>query len=435
MLSLLRELQQVWEASGQHDAAVAKAAEVLGEILNKVDNEADLDPGAPPFVPWKDSLGVRCAAPSKLQRPRAEDVAAQCPKIANLAGLLLRDDVFDALPWHCWSQAVPHLKVAMLVGDPELGAVQKCSRFHVGVMHIAANFHYPAHCHDATEIYHLMSGKAQWWRNPGMRTQGKGETAVLHPGDYRHTASQEAHSITTGPFESMLCFYFWSGDVVSGKYWFVKDDDEDTYMDISNIPEGEVGPYYDRMASDYNRVVVEKWGYTLPASVAATVSGFVQDKGGLHILDIGCGNGLVGAELWKIGLNIESLVGMDISKRMLDEARYSGNYTSLINADLSEPLSDEPGYFNLILCVGASTYFRPSALNHWLELLAPGAGILCLTHKSEVTPMWEAKQKELVDDGKMHLKYKSEHLPYMPKFSENASQNKWANIYVFERSL
>ena len=434
MLSLLRELQQVWEADGEHDPSVAYAATALGETLDGVANEADFYPGVPQIAPWKDPLGVRCSPPSKLQRPSAEDVAAQCPKIANLASLLLKDEAFDALPWHCWSQSVQDLKVALLIGDPELGAIQESSRFHAGVMHIAANAHYPAHCHDAVEIYHLMSGKAQWWKNPGKTCQGKGETAVMYPGDYRQTASQEAHSITTGPFESMLCFWFWSGDVVSGKYWFVEDDEEEAYMDISDIPEGRVGSYYNRMASDYNRVVVDKWGYNLPSAVAATVAGFVRDRGGLHILDIGCGNGLVGAELWKNGLNIESLVGMDISRGMLDEAKSGGNYTSLIEADLSEPLSDEPGYFNLILCVGASTYFRPSVLNHWLKLLAPGSGILCLAHKSEVTQMWEAKQNELVDGGQMHLKYKSEHLPYMPKFAEEAGNNKWANIYIFERS-
>ena len=435
MLSLLRELQQVWESDGEHDPAVAYAAATLGDTLDGITNEEDFYPGVPQVAPWKDPLGVRVPPPSKLQRPSAEDVAAQCPRIANLASLLLREDIFEALPWHSWSQSVPSLKCALLVGDPELGAVQESTLFHAGLMHIAANSHYPAHCHDAVEIYHLMSGKAQWWRNPGKWSQGKGETAVLQSGEYRHTASQEAHSITTGPFESMLCFWFWSGDVVSGKYWFVKDDDEDAYMDISDIPEGQVGLYYNRMASDYNRVVVDKWGYTLPSAVAATIAGFVRLRGGLHILDIGCGNGLVGAELWKNGLNIESLVGMDISRRMLDEAESGGNYTALIEADLSEPLSDQPGYFNLILCVGASTYFRPSVLNHWLKLLAPGSGVLCLAHKSEVTSMWEAKQNELVDGGQMHLMYKSDHLPYMPKFSEDANSNKWANIYIFERCL
>ena len=277
MLSLLCELQQVWEVDGKQDPTVAYAATALGETLDGIANEADFYPGVPQFAPWKDPLGVRCPPPTKLQRPRLEDVAAQCPTIANLASLLLKDDVFDALPWHCWSKAVPDLKTALLIGDPVLGAVQENSQFHVGLMHIAANAHYPAHCHDAVEIYHLMSGKAQWWRNPGKRSQGKGETAVLHPGDYRHTASQEAHSITTGPFESMLCFWFWSGDVVSGKYWFIEDDDVDVdaYMNNSDIPKGQGGLCCDTMASEYKRAVVRKLSYTLPSVVAGTVTDFL----------------------------------------------------------------------------------------------------------------------------------------------------------------
>ena len=58
MLTLLRELQHLWEIEGEHDVAVANAARLLAECLTDVTCDADLTPGAPPAVPWKDTLGM-----------------------------------------------------------------------------------------------------------------------------------------------------------------------------------------------------------------------------------------------------------------------------------------------------------------------------------------------------------------------------------------
>ena len=68
--------------------------------------------------------------------------------------------------------------------------------------------------------------------------------------------------------------------------------EDNEYRDVSDMPRDQVGQYYDRMATDYNRVVVEKWGYKLPSAVAESVLKFVKGRSGLNILDLGCGNGL-----------------------------------------------------------------------------------------------------------------------------------------------
>ena len=234
MLALLRELQHLWEAEGKHDAAVANAARLLAESLIDVACEADLAPGAPPAVPWRDTLGVRCSPPSMSLRPSAQDVARQCPRMANVADILLSNEVFEALPWKAPATLSEHftnimgcgddckLKSAMLIGDPTFGAVQKSSEFYAGLMHLAPNAQYPAHCHDAEEFYQLISGRAQWWSGARQEPRGAGETAVLRPGEFRHHASQEPHGVTTGPSESVLCFYFWCGDL-KGKYWFLNN--------------------------------------------------------------------------------------------------------------------------------------------------------------------------------------------------------------------
>ena len=209
--------------------------------------------------------------------------------------------------------------------------------------------------------------------------------------------------------------------------------DNGEYRDVSDMPRDQVGQYYDRMATDYNRMVVEKWGYKLPSAVTDSVSKFVKGKQGLHILDLGCGNGLVGDELRKKNLDIAKLVGMDISQGMLDGAKPSGSYTALIKADLCKPLPVDATLFDVIFCVGTSTYIEPTVLTHWLDLLVPGAGLLCLTLKTAVMSKWENEQNRLIDCGKMCLKHQSKPLPYLPGFSEESKLHERVKIYIFER--
>ena len=77
-----------------------RAAELMGESLEGVFTEADLRPGAPPSVLWEEGMvEMKCSPPLPHLRPNAAAVAKQCPKMANLAELLLREDIFEALPW------------------------------------------------------------------------------------------------------------------------------------------------------------------------------------------------------------------------------------------------------------------------------------------------------------------------------------------------
>ena len=96
MLTLLRELQRVWKLDGDRSceaATVANAARLLGETLDGVETEGDLN------TVWEDPHGVRCPPPPPSMRPSAAEVSAQCPMLITLATLLLKNEVFEALPW------------------------------------------------------------------------------------------------------------------------------------------------------------------------------------------------------------------------------------------------------------------------------------------------------------------------------------------------
>ena len=56
--------------------------------------EADLS------LKWEDGMvELKCSPPPPHLRADVETVAKQCPRMATLAKLLLKEDVFEALPW------------------------------------------------------------------------------------------------------------------------------------------------------------------------------------------------------------------------------------------------------------------------------------------------------------------------------------------------
>jgi len=111
-------------------------------------------------------------------------------------------------------------------------------------------------------------------------------------------------------------------------------------------PEG----YYDKMAPEYEETV-RKWGYDMPERVADMLLKHAS-SGSLHILDCGCGDGLVGAAVMKAEREGLLLEGVDLSGEMLTIAEKRGAYASLRKADLSRPLPYEDDSFDALLCVG-----------------------------------------------------------------------------------
>jgi predicted TPR repeat methyltransferase len=74
----------------------------------------------------------------------------------------------------------------------------------------------------------------------------------------------------------------------------------------------------------------------------------------LDLLDAGCGTGLCAESLRPYA---KSLRGVDLSARMLDQARGRGVYDSLIEAELTEFLRASPASFDVIVSADTVVYF------------------------------------------------------------------------------
>ena len=100
------------------------------------------------------------------------------------------------------------------------------------------------------------------------------------------------------------------------------------------------------------------------------------------IIDVGCGTGLVGLELSKLGYT--SFDGVDISKEMIDIA-ISRGYRSLFLGNLNESLPLESNSYDAALCVGVFTHGHvgPSRLEE-LTRVIKSEGLVCFTVNEDV---------------------------------------------------
>tara|TARA_B100000686_G_C16790592_1_gene978420 strand:+ start:2247 stop:3248 length:1002 start_codon:yes stop_codon:yes gene_type:complete len=151
-----------------------------------------------------------------------------------------------------------------------------------------------------------------------------------------------------------------------------------------NNPE-EARDLYRDWASSYDQHLVKDSGYVAPTLIAQMLSVAEVDHN-VQVLDVGCGTGLVGACLSKLGFT--HLDGLDFSSEMLEKARKKGIYRELIQADLNEPLDFiQSTYGAAISCgtFGHTGHADASALGRIAPLLKPSAIFACT-----ITPaMWD----------------------------------------------
>ena len=101
--------------------------------------------------------------------------------------------------------------------------------------------------------------------------------------------------------------------------------------------------------------------------------------GGGAVLDVGCGTGIVGEELRRLGVAV--IDGLDISPEMLHKARGKVGsdgapvYRRLIEADLTGPIGVATDSYAAIVSAGAFTHGHvgPEALSELLRVASPGA--------------------------------------------------------------
>ena len=139
----------------------------------------------------------------------------------------------------------------------------------------------------------------------------------------------------------------------------------------------EVRDLYDDWSQNdkYNQDMID-WEYSGPREVVSAFLPHASNKG-IKILDAGCGSGLVGEELSKVGYSI--IHGADIAAKLMN-AIPAGIYHELHNIDLNKPINFTDDFFDAVLCVGTFTFghVKAKALSEFTRIVKSG-GIIGFT--------------------------------------------------------
>ncbi len=173
------------------------------------------------------------------------------------------------------------------------------------------------------------------------------------------------------------------GVMVEGRVGqFHRDVHSDTYN-----PE-RLERAYDEHAEHYDAMLRELAGDGTSGCSHYTTQFFARNvpvRGNMRILDAGVGTGIGGVELRELGYRPLSIVGVDLSTKMLEQARRRGIYEALHRAcfpETSRILGDDE--FDAVLCAGGFSHaaMPESALPDFVRVTRPGGMIVFSVRKS-----------------------------------------------------
>jgi predicted TPR repeat methyltransferase len=117
---------------------------------------------------------------------------------------------------------------------------------------------------------------------------------------------------------------------------------------------GTVTRLFDGYAGNFDQHLVGKLQYHIPAHISATLRRMHgNDTRKLSVLDIGCGTGLVGAEIRDMA---EYLAGVDLSPKMVEQARQRGIYDELREQDVVSYMEQAARRFDAVLSADVFIY-------------------------------------------------------------------------------
>ncbi|MDH3431230.1 MAG: tetratricopeptide repeat protein, partial [Gammaproteobacteria bacterium] len=125
-----------------------------------------------------------------------------------------------------------------------------------------------------------------------------------------------------------------------------------------NIPKRAPDRYVRQLFDDFSTHFDEslaRLDYQAPRLVGSRVIDQFGAAGrGFRVLDIGCGTGLCGALVKPVA---RTLIGVDLSPKMLQKATKKAVYDHLEVAELTEYMNAAPDQFDIVICVDTFVYF------------------------------------------------------------------------------
>jgi predicted TPR repeat methyltransferase len=174
---------------------------------------------------------------------------------------------------------------------------------------------------------------------------------------------------------------------------------------VSRIPAHAVRALFDDYSSYYDAAMLEALSYKGPQHLRALLERVRPSVAApLSILDLGCGTGLSG-EAFKELAEGGRLDGVDLSAKMIDEARKRGIYTDFIVDDFESALAGSERTYDLTVGADALIYSGDlgPTLNGVLRLLKPG-GLFLFTLEKLNSGDWEQTSANRFRHGEAYIR-------------------------------
>ncbi|HLB57224.1 MAG TPA: tetratricopeptide repeat protein [Gammaproteobacteria bacterium] len=118
-------------------------------------------------------------------------------------------------------------------------------------------------------------------------------------------------------------------------------------------PTDYVQALFDAYADHYESHLLEALDYKIPEQLQQTLSRLTEPRAALDILDLGCGTGLCGVVLKPYA---KTLIGVDLSEKMLAIAFEKKSYDQLIAEDIMHFLTDKKAQYDLMVAGDVLVY-------------------------------------------------------------------------------
>jgi len=168
---------------------------------------------------------------------------------------------------------------------------------------------------------------------------------------------------------------------------------------------------YDQWAESYN-ADMNKYSFTAHVFVAEAVAKYLSTvhPSDAQIVDAGCGSGLVGLHLKKLGFQV--IDGLDLSKGMLKVADKTRAYHNLQLADLTKKLDVMDNTYDALTCSGTFTHghLGPEPLLEFVRVIKSGGIVAATVLESFWAEMnFEKVVNELVENDLVEVLEKDVH--------------------------
>jgi len=170
--------------------------------------------------------------------------------------------------------------------------------------------------------------------------------------------------------------------------------------------------FYKEWAKQYDDDVLAQ-GYASPSRTAQAMASTVSDLEA-PLLDLGCGTGLSGQALAKVGF--KTIDGTDFSGEMLNAASTKGIYRTLILGDFADPIPGQVGDYSNYTAIGVFSpgHGPPELIEAVVARLQPkGCFGFSLNDHALENPLYEETVHRLANAREIEVVFEEygDHLP------------------------